>query len=91
MRKSRVGSRFDSRIIHSALGLPVPEHLPAHPRLAGRAKTCTHLQTSPRSIILDAEVVPYNEGQRDGDRGPGVEEFWWLGPAGVTADGNDLR
>jgi DNA ligase-4 len=37
-----------------------------------------------RSIILEAEVVPYNESSREGGRGPGIEEFWHLGAAGVT-------
>ncbi len=36
------------------------------------------------SVILEAEVVPYNEGRREGGRGQGIEEFWWLGAAGVT-------
>lgn len=38
------------------------------------------------SIILEAEVVPYNETSREGGRGPGIEEFWHLGAAGVTPD-----
>jgi hypothetical protein len=29
--------------------------------------------------------VPYNEACRAGGRGPGIEEFWWLGVAGVSA------
>lgn len=37
-----------------------------------------------QSIILEAEVVPYNEGTREGGRGPGIEEFWHLGEAGVS-------
>lgn len=37
-------------------------------------------------MILEAEVVPYNEGEREGNRGPGIEEFWWLDAAGVVAD-----
>jgi DNA ligase-4 len=39
-----------------------------------------------RSIILEAEVVPYNESSREGGRGPGIEEFWHLRAAGVTPD-----
>lgn len=35
-------------------------------------------------VILEAEVVPYNEGNRDGKRGPGIEEFWHLSSAGVN-------
>ncbi|ORX37868.1 hypothetical protein BD324DRAFT_650411 [Kockovaella imperatae] len=57
-------------IILAALGLPIHHALPQHPRL--------------RSVILEAEVIPYNEGHRQGGRGPGIEEFWWLGSAGVT-------
>lgn len=29
--------------------------------------------------------MPFNENSREGDRGPGIEEFWWLGHAGVSA------
>jgi len=88
MREWQLGLSHIS-IIYSALGLPVPDHLPKHPRLPSRAAHLSRLPaapTVPRSIILEAEVVPYNEGNRDGNRGPGVEEFWWLGVAGVTAD-----
>ena len=42
-------------------------------------------------MILEAEVVPYNEGIREGNRGPGIEEFWWLGAAGVTAEATGPR
>lgn len=38
------------------------------------------------SIILEAEVIPFNEGDREGGRGSGIEEFWWLDAAGVTLD-----
>ena len=76
-------------IILAALGLPVPDYLPVHPDLEARATAAKG--RTPKSIILEAEVVPYNEGQRDGNRGPGVEEFWWLGAAGVTADGPELK
>ena len=44
-----------------------------------------------RSVILEVEVIPYNEGQREGGRGPGIEEFWWLGAAGVTAEDKNLE
>jgi DNA ligase-4 len=37
-------------------------------------------------VILEAEVVPYNESTREGGRDPGIEEFWHLGAAGVTLD-----
>jgi DNA ligase-4 len=30
--------------------------------------------------------VPYSESNREGGRGPGIEEFWHLGAAGVTPD-----
>lgn len=45
--------------------------------------------TEPRfhtGVILEAEVVPYNEGSREGGRGPGIEEFWHLHSAGVVFD-----
>lgn len=38
-------------------------------------------------MILEAEVIPFNEGSRDGGRGPGIEEFWHLHSAGVVFDG----
>jgi DNA ligase-4 len=76
-------------IVLAALGLPIPSHLPSHPSLLSRSR-------SPRRrvdqcIILEAEVVPYNEGARPGGRGPGVEEFWWLGPSGVTAEADQIK
>lgn len=37
------------------------------------------------SIILEAEIVPYNESSREGGRGAGIEEFWHLGLAGIDA------
>ena len=36
-------------------------------------------------------MVPYNEGQRGGGREPGIEEFWWLDVAGVTAEETDIN
>jgi DNA ligase-4 len=75
------------RIICAALGLPIHPKLPKHASLAKRLENLGACrQTNLCSIILEAEVVPYNEGQRQGDRGPGIEEFWWLGPAGVSPE-----
>lgn len=73
------------RIILAALGLPVSAHLPIHPSLAQRSSAGTRSLIK-RSVILEAEVVPFNEGNREGNRGRGIEEFWWLGAAGVTVD-----
>jgi DNA ligase-4 len=76
-----------SRIIHAALNLPSNPNLPAHPLLASRSQEASPTKTRmTRSIILEAEVVPYNESSREGGRGPGIEEFWHLGAAGVTPD-----
>jgi DNA ligase-4 len=76
-----------SRIIHAALNLPSNPDLPAHPLLASRSQEANHTKTRmTSSIILEAEVVPYNESSREGGRGPGIEEFWHLGAAGVTPD-----
>jgi DNA ligase-4 len=80
----------DNSIILSALGLPIPDHLPAHPALQARANPIPRSAIH-RSVILEAEVVPYNEGVREGNRGPGIEEFWWLGAAGVTAEATGPR
>jgi DNA ligase-4 len=62
--------------------------MPLHVMLAQRCASAPQPERSvERSIILEAEVVPFNEGQREGGRGPGVEEFWWLGEAGVSTQG----
>ncbi|WVF68578.1 hypothetical protein IAT40_003347 [Kwoniella sp. CBS 6097] len=73
-------------IILSALDLPVGQHLPAHPALREGTAAPFIRRRRITSVILEAEVVSYNESSRDGGRGPGVEEFWWLGLAGVTAN-----
>lgn len=72
------------RSIYAALGLPIPSTVPCSPYLLQRLAATSNSLIN-RSVILEAEVVPYMEGQREGGRGPGVEEFWWLGAAGVTA------
>lgn len=33
--------------------------------------------------------MAWNEGGREGGRGAGIEEFWWLAPAGVTVGENE--
>nr|XP_019043413.1 hypothetical protein I302_07990 [Kwoniella bestiolae CBS 10118]OCF22343.1 hypothetical protein I302_07990 [Kwoniella bestiolae CBS 10118] len=74
-------------IILASLNLPIPPHLPIHPSLLKRLSILPEVQRRKgvTSIILEAEVVPYNESSREGGRCPGIEEFWWLGNAGVTA------
>ena len=75
------------RIILAALGLPVDPDLPTHKALAKRMEEIRPpVQRIKRSLIFDAEVVPYNEGQREGGRRPGIEEFWWLHAAGAIAE-----
>ena len=75
------------RIILAALGLPNEPTLPSHHALPKRlTELIPPLKRIKRSVILEAEVIPYNEWQREGGRGPGIEEFWWLGAAGVTAE-----
>ncbi|WWD20194.1 hypothetical protein CI109_104670 [Kwoniella shandongensis] len=74
-------------IVLATLGLPIDPALPAHPTLSQRLSAIPlrdHIVK--KSVILEAEVVPYNETSREGGRGPGIEEFWWLGQAGVTID-----
>jgi DNA ligase-4 len=68
----------------ASLGFPVPSSSDQHPSLASRATSNSSIPI--RSVILEAELVPYNEGTRDGRRGPGIEEFWWLDAAGSVAD-----
>jgi hypothetical protein len=36
------------------------------------------LLTRTISIIIEAELLPYNEACRGQGRGPGIEEFWHL-------------
>ncbi|WVQ66382.1 uncharacterized protein L199_004562 [Kwoniella botswanensis] len=76
-------------IILASLDLPIPSHLPIHPSLLKRLsmlpETGARRGRGITSVIVEAEVVPYNEASREGGRGPGIEEFWWLGNAGVTA------
>ncbi|WWD04258.1 hypothetical protein V865_002326 [Kwoniella europaea PYCC6329] len=76
-------------IILASLDLPIPSHLPIHPSLLKRlsilSETGAQRGKGIASVILEAEVVPFNEASREGGRGPGIEEFWWLGNAGVTA------
>ncbi|OCF77906.1 hypothetical protein I204_01909 [Kwoniella mangroviensis CBS 8886] len=81
-------------IILASLDLPIPSHLPIHPSLLKRLSILP--ETGPQtgrgitSVILEAEVVPFNEASREGGRGPGIEEFCWLGNAGVTASAMPL-
>ncbi|OCF46055.1 hypothetical protein I317_00143 [Kwoniella heveanensis CBS 569] len=87
MRNSTQDRLNAHSIILSALGLPVGTCLPIHSALKERIGTPhTRRQRGVQSIILEAEVVSYNESNREGGRGPGIEEFWWLGHAGVTAN-----
>ncbi|WWC95484.1 hypothetical protein V866_002348 [Kwoniella sp. B9012] len=76
-------------IILASLSLPIPSHLPIHPsllkRLSKLPETGARRGRGITSVIVEAEVVPYNEASREGGRGPGIEEFWWLGNAGVSA------
>jgi DNA ligase-4 len=80
MRELSIG-RADDSLILAALGLPVRGA--AHPKLLERLPKRSKGLTS---VILEAEVVPYNEGQREGGRGPGIEEFWRLQAAGVSSE-----
>ena len=77
---------FGSIICHT-LNLPVDPSLPIHRLLSQRIQSTTFYPQlkAQKSVILEAEVVPFNENSREGDRGPGIEEFWWLGHAGVSA------
>ncbi|KAK4687112.1 hypothetical protein P7C73_g2995, partial [Tremellales sp. Uapishka_1] len=80
-------TKYDGyRIVLAALGLKTNDRLPQHSLLAPRSsETKEPRRKITKSIILEAEVVPYNDGQREGHRGKGIEEFWWLGPAGVSS------
>lgn len=81
----RADGMLTNSIILSALGLTIPGDLPLHPALSKRIWTISPVERRIQSsVILEAEVVPYNEGQREGSRGPGIEEFWRLDAAGVT-------
>ncbi|GMK53687.1 hypothetical protein CspeluHIS016_0102730 [Cutaneotrichosporon spelunceum] len=73
-------TKYDGyRLILAALGLTIGSaHPMPRPRISAR-------RTEVTSVILEAEVVPYNEGDREGGRGPGIEEFWRLQAAGVSS------
>ncbi|KAK8849569.1 hypothetical protein IAR55_004904 [Kwoniella newhampshirensis] len=86
-RNSTQDRLYAHAIILATLGLPVNPRLPAHPSLAQRVSTLPRrAAVVKKSVILEAEVVSYNENSREGGRGSGIEEFWWLGQAGVTHD-----
>lgn len=67
-------------IIMASLGYDIQSELPGHPELLQRINTIPKLSRSDeiRSIILEAELLPYNETCRGQGRGPGIEEFWNL-------------
>jgi len=89
-RMALISVKLTSSIIRAALGLTPNTDLPAHPLLNSRAPASRPSRLRLKhSVILEAEVVPYNESSREGGRGPGVEEFWHLGAAGVTPDTTD--
>jgi DNA ligase-4 len=68
-------------IVMASLGYDIQSELPCHPELLQRINTIPKLSRSDqiRSIILEAELLPYNETCRGQGRGPGIEEFWNLG------------
>ncbi|GHJ90147.1 hypothetical protein NliqN6_6549 [Naganishia liquefaciens] len=73
-------------IILGSLGLPLvsQKHIPAHHKLlSNRLQATPHQQGTITSVILEAEMLPYNELDREGGRGPGIEEFWHLTSLGA--------
>lgn len=77
------------RIILAALGVIPPEDLPRHDRLDACSKLS--LAGGPafkRNIVVEAELVPYNESSWEGGRGPGIEEFWKLYYEGIKSGRN---
>ena len=65
-------------IILSALDLPVDPELPQHDAIASRLEHLPLPVVKTESIIVEAELLPYNEACRGQGRGPGIEEFWNL-------------
>jgi DNA ligase-4 len=70
-------------IILASLGLPLisKNQIPPHTDLLQTRLQPTRHSNASRpinSVILEAEMLPYNESDRPGERGPGIEEFWWL-------------
>lgn len=87
MRELSMVNVAEIRAVYASLGLPVPRDCPLHPALVRRLATIAPRRPQIKTgVILEAEVVPFNEGNREGGRGPGIEEFWWLSSAGITAD-----
>jgi DNA ligase-4 len=69
------------RTIFSSLGIDVPPGTLNHPKLSPRKEQATSLRPNIshiESVILEAEMLPYNEDDREGGRGRGIEEFWNL-------------
>lgn len=85
-RVHALGLADNCRAILAALGLPMAPDCPAHPALLARLPAAKQPATAVSSVIVEAEVVPYNEANREGGRGPGIEEFWRLQAAGVSAE-----
>lgn len=73
-------------IILGSLGLPLvaQERTPAHHTLlSNRLQAAPRPRSTITSVILEAEMLPYNELDRQGGRGPGIEEFWHLTSLGA--------
>ncbi|KAJ9121395.1 hypothetical protein QFC24_004733 [Naganishia onofrii] len=92
--KSKRDSTKDRKNTHSiilaALGLRAPAtgYIPQHHQpLSKRLESIPYTGPLVTSVILEAEMLPYNESGRKGGKGPGIEEFWHLG--GISSRGLD--
>jgi DNA ligase-4 len=65
-------------IILASLGYDIGPELPRHPQLLPRTTPNLARSAMTQSVILEAELLPYNEACRGQGRGPGIEEFWNL-------------
>ncbi|KAJ9107714.1 hypothetical protein QFC21_001174 [Naganishia friedmannii] len=92
--KSKRDSTQDRKNTHSiilaSLGLCTPPsgHVPQHQALLSkRLESIPYTGPPVNTLILEAEMLPYNESERKGGKGPGIEEFWHLG--GLSSRGLD--
>ncbi|KAJ9104309.1 hypothetical protein QFC20_004591 [Naganishia adeliensis] len=86
-RDSTEDRKETHNIILGSIGLPLT-NAPHHHLLSQRLET---LPAGPdvTSVILEAEMLPYNESDRQGGHGPGIEEFWHL--TNLSARGGQPR
>lgn len=72
-------------IILGSLGMPLNDKY--HHQLLSKRLHAVPMGPEVTSVILEAEMLPYNESDRAGGHGPGIEEFWHLTELSSRGDG----